>query len=131
MRLTKAIIDTKYLKENYLNIRKKANNRKVMAVVKADAYGHGIETVVKSLNSLGKQKPEYFAVATADEGIELRKLKIKQPILIFDPIDKYQVKKFFKFNLIPSVFTNEHIKILLREKKRLKIKKKFLVHIKS
>jgi alanine racemase len=130
MRLTKTIIDTKYLKTNYLNIRNKANNRKVMAVVKADAYGHGIETVVKSLNSLGKQKPEYYAVATADEGIELRKLKIKQPILIFDPIDKYQVKKFFKFNLIPSVFTNEHIKILLREKKRLKIKKKFLVHIK-
>ena len=47
MRLTKAIIDTKYLKKNYLNIRKKTNNRKVMAVVKADAYGHGIETVVK------------------------------------------------------------------------------------
>ena len=97
MRLTKAVINTKYLKTNYLNIRINAKNKKVMAVVKADAYGHGVETVVKTLNSLGEKKPEYYAVATPDEGIELRKLKVKQPILIFDPIDRYQVNKFFKF----------------------------------
>lgn len=130
MRLTKAIISTSNLKKNFLNIRKKVGNAKVMAVVKADAYGHGIKTVVIALNSLGKLKPEYFAVATADEGVELRRLRIKQPILIFDPLDKYQVNKFFKYNLIPSVFTQEHINILLREKKRLKSFKKLLVHVK-
>ena len=130
MRLTQAIINTNNLKKNFLNIRKKIGKLKVMAVVKADAYGHGVKTVVDTLNSLGKRKPEYYAVATPDEGVELRRFKIKQPILIFDPIDKYQAYKFFKYNLIPSVFTQEHLNILLREKKRLKSIKKILVQVK-
>ena len=130
MRLTKAIISIPNLKKNFLNIRKKVGKAKIMAVVKADAYGHGVKTIVEALNSLGKQKPEYFAVATADEGVELRELKVKQPILIFDPIEKYQVNKFFKYNLIPSVSTKEHLHILLTEKNRLKSNKKIFVHIK-
>lgn len=130
MRLTKAIINTSNLKKNFLNIRKKVGKAKVMAVVKADAYGHGVKTVVDSFNSIRNKKPDYFAVATPDEGIELRQLNIKQPILIFDPIDKYQVNKFFKFDLIPAVFTDEHIKILVKEKQRLKSNKKILVHVK-
>jgi alanine racemase len=130
MRLTIAIISIPNLKKNFLNIRKKVGNAKIMAVVKADSYGHGVKSIVDALNSFGEQKPEYFAVATPDEGVELRQLKIKQPILIFDPIDKYQVNKFFKFNLIPSVFTFEHLNMLLNEKKKLKSNKKILVHIK-
>jgi len=130
MRLTKAIINTSNLKKNFLNIRKKVGKAKVMAVVKADAYGHSVKTVLDILNSLVKQKPEYYAVATPDEGVELRQLGIKQPILVFDPIDKSQANKFFKFNLIPSVFTQEHLNILLKEKKRLKSNKKILTHIK-
>ena len=130
MRLTKAIINKSNLKKNFLNIRKKVGRAKVMAVVKADAYGQGVNTVVKALNSLGKQKPECFAVATPDEGVELRQLKIKQPILIFDPVDKYQANIFFKFNLIPSVFTQGHLNILVKEKRRLKSFKKILVHVK-
>jgi alanine racemase len=130
MRLTKAIINTDNLKKNFLNIRKKVGNVKVMAVVKADAYGHNVKIVTEVLNSLGDKKPEYYAVATPDEGIELRQLKIKQPILVFDPVDKFQIKKYFEFNLIPTVFTNENLKLLLNEKKRLKINKKILVHVK-
>ncbi|MFZ1518150.1 MAG: alanine racemase [Ignavibacteriaceae bacterium] len=130
MRLTKAGINTSNLKKNFLNIRKKVGNVKVMAVVKADAYGHGVKTIVDELNSLGNKRPDYFAVATADEGVELRKLKIKQPILIFDPVDKYQVYKFLKFNLIPSVTEKEHLNILIKEKKKIKSTKKILVHVK-
>ena len=130
MRLTKAIISIPNLKKNFLNIRKKVGKAKIMAVVKADAYGHGVKTIVEALNSFGNQKPEYFAVATADEGVELRQLKVKQPILIFDPIEKYQVNKFFKYNLIPSVSTKEHLNILLTEKSKLKSNKKISVHIK-
>ncbi|HCY77393.1 MAG TPA: alanine racemase [Ignavibacteriales bacterium] len=130
MRLTKAIIHTNNLKKNFLNIRKQVGKAKVMAVVKADAYGHGVKIVLNALNSLGKQKPEYYAVATPDEGVELRILKIKQPILIFDPVDKFQVSKFFKFNLIPSVFTQEHLNLLIKEKKNLKSNKKIFVHVK-
>ncbi len=130
MRLTKAIINTANLKKNFLNIRKKVGKARVMAVVKADAYGHGVKNVVNALNQLRKQKPDYYAVATLDEGIELKKLHIRQPVLVFDPIDKYQVNKFFKFDLIASVFTDEQLKILLKEKARIKSNKKILVHIK-
>ncbi len=130
MRLTKAIINSDNLKKNFLNIRKKVGKAKIMAVVKADAYGHGVKIVVSTLNSLSNQKPEYFAVATPDEGAELRQLRIKQPILIFDPVDRFQVNKIFKFNLIPSVFTKEHINILNKERQRLKSNKKILVHVK-
>jgi alanine racemase len=130
MRLTKAIISISNLKKNFLTIRKKVGKAKVMAVVKADAYGHGVKTVVGALNSLGKLKPEYFAVATADEGVELRQLKVKQLILIFDPVDKYQACKYFNFNMIPSVSTLENLNILLKEKKKLKSTKKIYVHVK-
>jgi alanine racemase len=130
MRLTKAIINTDNLKKNFLNIRKKVGNVKIMAIVKADAYGHGVEIVVNSLNALGTKKPEYYAVATVDEGVELRKLKIKQPILIFDPVDRYQVDKYFKFNLIPTVSTKDQLKLLLKEKKKINSTKKILVHVK-
>lgn len=130
MRLTKAIISVDNLKKNFLTIRKKVGNVKVMAVVKADSYGHGVKTVTEALNSLGKVKPEYYAVATADEGAELRELKIKQPILIFDPVDKYQAYKYFNYNLIPSVSTQKDLIILLKEKSKINSTKKISVHVK-
>ncbi len=111
MRSTYATINLKYLKENYLNIKKKVKNVKIMPVVKANAYGHGVEKTVKALNSL-PNKPEYYAVALVEEGIELRKCEVHQPILIFEPIDKNQVNSIFKYNLIPTVFSNEHISLL-------------------
>ncbi len=130
MRLTKAVINLKNLRQNYLDIRQKVNGAKIMAVVKADSYGHNVKFVTDCLNSLGNKKPEYYAVAIPDEGVELRKLGIKQPILIFDPIDKFQVNKFFKYDLIPSIFTKEHLQILLKEKQKSKSKQKILVHVK-
>lgn len=56
LRSSKAVININNLKKNYLNLRKKSNNKKVMAVVKADAYGHGVEIVVTALESLGNKK---------------------------------------------------------------------------
>lgn len=130
MRLTKAVINLKNLKQNYFNIRQKVNGAKIMAVVKADAYGHNVKFVTDYLNSLGNKKPEYYAVAIPDEGVELRKLGIKQPILIFDPLDKYQVDKFFKYDLISSVFTKEHLNILLKHKRKLNHQERIKVHVK-
>lgn len=130
MRLTKAIINLKYLKNNFLNIRKKVGNAKIMAVVKADAYGHNVKYVTETFNSLGKNKPEYFAVAIVEEGIELRELGIKQPILIFDPVNKSTVNFLLKHDLIPTVFTENHLNILIREKKKLKLNKQIKVHVK-
>ena len=50
MRPTYALINLTNLKKNFLNIRKKVKPAKVMAVVKADAYGHGVKETCLALN---------------------------------------------------------------------------------
>ncbi len=130
MRSTFAEINLSDLKNNYLSIRRRINGKKVMAVVKADAYGHGVDQVTRSLNSLGKDKPDYYAVAFPEEAVELRELKVDQPILVFDPINNEQAESVLKYDLIPTVFTELHLKILLKAKKRLSFADKIKVHIK-
>ena len=51
---------------------------KIMAVIKADGYGHGAVEVAHYLSDIA----DYFGVATIDEGVELRKAGLKQPILL-------------------------------------------------
>jgi len=134
MRPTYAVINLSNLKYNYLNIRKKIKNVKVMAVVKADAYGHGVRQVVNALDSMGKKRPDYYAVAINEEAVELRQFKIKQPILIFDPVDYEQAEDIFKYNLIPTVFNYNHLSVLKKGIKefgrKYKISGKIPVHIK-
>ncbi len=134
MRPTYAVINLSNLKKNYINIRKKVGQSKVMAVVKANAYGHGVKEVVGKLNSLGKIKPEYFAVAICDEAVELRNCNVRQPILVFEPFEKNEASEVFSHNLIATVFENFHLEILLRAKERAGKKnqnnKRTKVHIK-
>ena len=134
MRPTIAQINLANLNANYLAIRKKTKT-KVLAVVKADAYGHGYEEVVSALNSLS-EKPEYYGVALAEEGVAVRKLKVKQPILIFEPPSKYNVDAIIKYDLIPTIFSSEHIKLIEEKlesrtgKAKSNSAKKIKVHVK-
>jgi len=128
MRPTKAIINLAHLKANYLSIRKKTKT-KVLAVVKADAYGHGVAEVVKALNSI-KAKPEYFGVALTEEGSELRKLKVAQPILIFEPPTKNNIAEIVNNNLIPSVFCDEHLSLIEKYSSKNLAELQSKVHVK-
>jgi alanine racemase len=134
MRPTFAEISLNNLRSNFLNIRKKVRNAKIMAVVKADAYGHGVKEVVDLYNSLGNRKPEYFAVAICDEALELRRHNVKQPVLVFDPFEKSEAEAVFKYDIIPTVFNNSHLDILLRAGNSFGNKssagKKIKVHVK-
>jgi len=56
----------------------------VIAVVKADSYGHGAVMVARTLREAGVRR---FAVATIDEAIELRENGIREPILVFGSVD--------------------------------------------
>jgi alanine racemase len=127
MRLSYALIDISNLKYNFLNIRKKIKDVRIMAIVKADAYGHGVMEVVKALNSL-PEKPEYYGVAILEEAIELRRNNVTQPILIFNPVIENDSDLFSKYDLISSVFNEKHLFIL---KKANHIKgRKIKVHVK-
>jgi len=97
-----------------------------MAVVKADAYGHGMVECVKYLETLQDKSPEYYGVALLQEAIELRKSKVtKQPIVCFAPFKKDELEYYDKFKIYSTVTSEKQIKVL----SELKLKKKIIVHI--
>ncbi|NLB35849.1 MAG: alanine racemase [Clostridiales bacterium] len=74
-----AKIDLDALENNIVQVKKRlGSGTKLMAVIKADGYGHGAVPLAEFL----EDKTEYFAVACIEEAIELRKNGIKHPILI-------------------------------------------------
>lgn len=126
MRPTFAKINRSNLKFNFLNIKKKVKNAKIMAVVKADAYGHGMTECVKTLLSLENKKPDYFAVALLEEALEFRKAGFKEPVLVFAPPLEAEAPDFLKHNVLPTVFTDEHLNFLRNFSGNRKVR----VHIK-
>jgi alanine racemase len=80
----KAQVDLNRIAENYNYIKSLVGTSKVMAVVKADAYGHGANEVSKRLSLLGCND---FAVACLSEALELRESGINGNILILGPTD--------------------------------------------
>lgn len=74
-----AEIDLDALAANYSIIRQKAGNTAIMAVVKADAYGHGDSVVAPLFDRLGAA---WFAVSCLAEARRLRRIGIEKPILI-------------------------------------------------
>lgn len=120
-----AEIDLDNLKKNYEIIRKRVKDKKIISVVKADAYGHGAVEIAKELETLGS---DYFAVATLEEGMELRINGISKPILIFGYIFPKQVNYILDFSLIPTIYSLDFARELnnLCEIRKEKVK----VHIK-
>ena len=77
---------------------------KVMAVVKANAYGHGGVGVAKALAYGGA---DAFAVTTVEEGQELREAGITLPILVFAPMLPDQCGDMKQWGLMPSIDRDE------------------------
>lgn len=73
----------------------------VMAVVKANAYGHGLEESARTIWTSGADQ---LAVINVDEGIALRVAKIKAPILILGYIENQDIRRALDFDLGISVF---------------------------
>ena len=76
----KAIIHLENLVHNYDLIKQQLNGTPIMAVVKANAYGHGAIAVTEALRSKGVN---HFAVFTFEEALELRAAGIEEDILVF------------------------------------------------
>ena len=75
----------------------------LMAVVKADAYGHGAIAITKTALASGAN---WLAVATLEEGIQLREAGIQAPILVLGFIQNaVQIKSLIDFNLDPTLCT--------------------------
>jgi alanine racemase len=75
-------INTKALLSNVQSIKKLAGkNIDILAVVKADAYGHGLEKVAKVLN---RGNIKFFGVSDINEAITLREIGIKKRIMLLE-----------------------------------------------
>ncbi len=79
--LIRAIIDTSALRNNLRQIRSRAPGSHVMAVVKANAYGHGLVPTALALS-----EADAFAVARLDEGLALRQAGVRQTIVLLEGV---------------------------------------------
>lgn len=85
---------------------------RMMAVVKADAYGHGAERIAIYLQKLGV---DAFAVATVNEGIRLRKAGVHSEILILGYTDPRRAEDIYKYRLMQTLIGREHAVGLARQ----------------
>ncbi|MDG1198902.1 MAG: alanine racemase [Actinomycetota bacterium] len=109
MRPTWCEINLGALEKNFNVIRKRANNSMVMPVIKADAYGHGIEKIGLHLEQLGADR---LAVAYVEEGVVLRQAGVTIPIHVMGGAIKRQIPLFLDHDLIftaPSIEKLEQI----------------------
>jgi alanine racemase len=101
-RPTWARIDLDALASNFRTIKEQVEREvKVMAVVKADAYGHG---AVQCARRLEKEGADWFGVALPEEGIELREGGITKPILCLGGFWKGQEQACIKHELTTVVY---------------------------
>src|SRR5690349_25081287 len=100
-RPTVAEIDLRELRANYRALSEFANGAKVMAVLKADAYGHGAVEVARALRDEGCG---HFAIACVEEGAELRAAGISEQIYLLGGFFAEQSQRIVELNLIAPVF---------------------------
>jgi len=125
-RPTWAEIDLGAVKYNFNLVRKiVGKNTKILVAVKANAYGHGVLEVSKTLRSLGVN---YLGVATVDEGIYLRRHGIKLPVLVLGSVLKYELRAAILNNLTLTVCDSTILKAIDAAAKAAK--KKVRVHAK-
>lgn len=101
LRPTWAEISLSKLKANLARVRRLAgSDRRVMAVVKADAYGHGAVPVARALEEAGV---DWFGVATVEEALELRHKGIRRPILLLGGLYLSDPAHLVEYDLVPTV----------------------------
>ena len=91
---------------------------RLMAVVKANAYGHGDIEVSKALNRIGVRA---FAVATIDEGIRLRENGIQGEILILGHTDSLRALQLYQYRLSQTVVDVQYAAVLSNTRKPVQV----------
>jgi alanine racemase len=85
-------------------------NVKVMAMVKAFSYGAGSYEIARMLQF---NRVDYLTVAYADEGVALRKAKIKTPIMVMNP-EPHSFDVILQYNLEPEIYHFEILQALVK-----------------
>jgi len=117
-------INKKNLIDNLKTIKNKAKNKKICAMVKANAYGHDLKTVVLTL----KNNVDFFGVANTEEALKIRNYAYKNKILLCGAYNKDKLKNLILNKISLTVFSFFQLKEILKECKI--VKEKAYLHIK-
>jgi alanine racemase len=85
---------------------KRETRRGILSIVKGNGYGHGGPEVSKALERFGS---DWFGVASAGEGLELRKAGVRKPILVLGGFWPGEEKNLVEHNLTPAIHRCEHL----------------------
>jgi alanine racemase len=111
MRCTKAVIYSENLKYNLQQIKNHVKpGTEICVAVKADSYGHSAVLTAKLAHQIGGIN--WFAVATVDEGIELRDNGITENIVVLSLCVPEEFPSLFAYKLIPFTFGKDYISAL-------------------
>ncbi len=106
MRNTRAIIDLSRLERNYHRLREAHRERRILTVLKANAYGHGMIPAARFLAGLGQ---DLFGVAILDEALELREAGIEGRILVLSPPELERCAAYATHGIEMTVASLEHL----------------------
>ena len=106
-RPTRAEIDLNAIAHNFRAIKAAIGATKLLAVVKADAYGHGIAPVA---HRLAQEGAFGFGVALAEEGFELRRAGVRSEILVLNGAYGAAHRDVLRAGLTPVVYDVEHVR---------------------
>jgi alanine racemase len=125
-RPTVAEVDLDALTHNVQQIRRHLKEKvEILAVVKADAYGHGAEAVARELTLAGVS---LFGVACVEEAIALRESGVALPILVLSGVYPGDLQEVLRNRLTPVLYTWETCRALMEEAK--KFPQRVYVHVK-
>jgi len=118
-------IDRSALEHNLTQIRNATlPSAEILAVVKANAYGHGLVEIAKLLD----KKVAYYGVASVDEALRLREFGLQAPILLFGIHFEHQIKRAVEANIIISVSSLEQAGLI--QEAATELNRPATVHIK-
>ena len=125
VRPTRVEVDLGILSDNFRTIKSHVKKSLVMPILKANAYGHGL---VKIAQLYEKLKADYLGVAVVEEGILLREMGIKIPILVLGGVWGNQIPLFLRHDLSITASSIDKLKQIDATSEQMKIKAK--VHLK-
>ncbi|MBR5535717.1 MAG: alanine racemase [Clostridia bacterium] len=104
-----AEVDLGAIRHNLIKIKERVG-KKLLVVIKANAYGHGALKVAKATCDIA----DYFAVATIEEAIQLREADIKNPILILGYVSPEYFGDLVKYDIEQTLFDLESAQLLAK-----------------
>lgn len=126
MRPLWAEINLDHLAENVRNIKALVGNSRLIAIVKADAYGHGATKVAKTISENGA---EGFGVAVITEALELRHSGVQEPIMVLSYTPESYFEEAIQADLVLNCLCYEDAMALNEVAKSLERKAKVLISL--